>query len=905
MCSFSHDGKLLFASSPESFISVCAIENDDGEFRVTRDFKISTHDLAIKSFAVSPSGQYLAYLDASSNFQIVSMTVGPRAESLLSNIDHSAGQLACARLVTSNTGCCKLSWHPSDQELVAVPGRDGTVYLFKRTNEDTKWSESILIADGDISEAVFSPSGNYIAACNTEGAIYVWSLDVTTKSYVFEKKFCCKEAGDTMPDTLDLCWGIESAGKLSLLVASSSNYVILSKDQLVRPKTHLAEEEEVMVQESQPAQLVGEVENRMKRLKKTSNDTDSNADDDLFDGSIENVKKEFLMSSNGMNPANMLDDEEDEVQDEDEEAARVQRFTSDMMLRSQAVAQNRIHPVLQLASTRPDEKQRRYLVWNNVGNITSREESASNRVEIRFANTGGRFKNEVFPDHFGFTMASLSTEGAVFASDPVPGPGNERDGEEVIGAGSTVYYHAFAGSSRLDGCNENFTITLPNGEGAQSVAVGTGWIAVATNRGWLRLFSSTGLQLLVTWLSGPVVALVGSDEHLAIIVNESTVGSEYRLGAQVLHIPSQTSQSKISEFCRVSLPLSEGASLSWAGFSVDGHNLSIIDSKGVVSLLFHVRKAWLWVPVLEIERVKRSPDHKYWPIMISRGGKLAYVLLNGENKPAVFPLPVVSTRQFSLPVIESQQKVTKEGKDGKAEVTEGPSKFIVDALLSGHIESDLSSDDFDVNTRDVLEKRLSEQEVDADRTILKLLQDACKLQNTHQALDLAFRLRTDVALNAAIKIANHFGKSVLAQKLEDIVQQREADRLQAQGYQNADADPYDDPNGDAENYYHSGNDNEEYESPEYEAPGPLPETKAKSLLGKRTVVTPQHQFSALPEEVSNAPVNPFKKTAFASPGKRRDALNALNDLKASPSPKKPLLNVSFHIFVYFVKCSFS
>jgi hypothetical protein len=393
------------------------------------------------------------------------------------------------------------------------------------------------------------------------------------------------------------------------------------------------------------------------------------------------------------------------------------------------------------------------------------------------------------------------------------------------------------------------------------------------------------------------VALVGNDEHLAILLNESTVGSEYRLGAQILHIPSQCSQSKVSEFCRVSLPLSEGASLTWAGFSVDSHNLSIIDSKGIASLLFHIRKAWLWVPVLEIERVKRSPDHKYWPIMI-RGGKLAYVLLNGENKPAVYPQPVVSTRQFSLPIVESQQKVAKDGKDGKAEAAEGPSKFIVDALLSGHLEADLSSDDFDAQARDTLEKRLSTQEVEADRTILKLLQDACKLQNTHQALDLAFRLRTEVALSAAIKIANHFGKSSLAQKLEDIVQQRESDRLQAQDYQNEESDPYgSDPAGNTENYYNAGssngngngNDDYEYE----EAPGPLPETKTGSLLGKRTIVTPQHQFSVATEGVSsNAPVNPFKKQVFASPGKRRGALNALNDLKASPSPKKPLLNVS-------------
>lgn len=72
----------------------------------------------------------------------------------------------------------------------------------------------------------------------------------------------------------------------------------------------------------------------------------------------------------------------------------------------------------QPSSTTYDEKRRRYLVWNNIGSITCMEDHSNNRIEIRFTNVNGKNRNEAFPDNFNFTMAALSYEGAVFASDP-------------------------------------------------------------------------------------------------------------------------------------------------------------------------------------------------------------------------------------------------------------------------------------------------------------------------------------------------------------------------------------------------------------------------------------------------------------------------------------------------------
>jgi hypothetical protein len=59
--------------------------------------------------------------------------------------------------------------------------------------------------------------------------------------------------------------------------------------------------------------------------------------------------------------------------------------------------------------------------------------------------------------------------------------------------------------------------------------------------------------------------------------------------------------------------------------------------------------------VLDIEKAKKTAEHKFWPILV-KDDKLAYVLLNGEKRPAVYPQPVVSLKPFKLPLIFNKDK---------------------------------------------------------------------------------------------------------------------------------------------------------------------------------------------------------------------------------------------------------
>ena len=122
----------------------------------------------------------------------------------------------------------------------------------------------------------------------------------------------------------------------------------------------------------------------------------------------------------------------------------------------------KLQPPFQPSSTKFDEKNRRYLVWNYVGNIFLRDEETSNRIEVRFANTSGRNKNDAFTDNYGFVMASLAYEGAIYATEAeAPQVAPENDPDYVDNSrGSTIMYRAFAGQTQLNGANEVRTQSL-------------------------------------------------------------------------------------------------------------------------------------------------------------------------------------------------------------------------------------------------------------------------------------------------------------------------------------------------------------------------------------------------------------------------------------------------------------
>lgn len=562
----------------------------------------------------------------------------------------------------------------------------------------------------------------------------------------------------------------------------------------------------------------------------------------------------------------------------------------------------------QPSTTRPDAQNRRYLVWNHVGSIITREESLENRIEIRFTSTSSGHRQEAFPDRSGFTMAALCQEGAIFATPPEEKPQSmNRDyllenEVEKLGKGSMIYYHAFPGRQFLGGANAPFRWTLPPGEGALGLAAGKGWLAVATSKKFLRLFSATGTEISVSWLTGDFLCMSGCEQWLTII----SYNASNALVATVMEINASLGGRGRIVVENLPVPLSADSRISWLGYACDMGLPAIVDTRGLLSILIYNAFGYQWMPVMDIQEVRKTIDQSYWPITI-RGDKLVYVLLHGESKPAVFPQPVVSVKSLRMLLCTH-----KEGRELNEADKEKLHRLVWEEMKVCHMEHLLTLPGSTALQEDLAEA-VEKQSLEADKTILKVFQEACARDDNPLALSFASRLRGIQSLEAAIVIADHFGRTQVAQTLDEIVQYRKALLYQAEAAASAETMQQDGP--DSTNYPEEES-NYEYNtgvpvSSSNSSEGGILSRKAslKSSMpplqsSSKSIVTPEPEDIGSPsskpvnDDNTNTMNNPFalKKTG-QTPIKRKTLMEGVKDLVSSPSPKKPALSVSLiHLY---------
>jgi len=243
-----------------------------------------------------------------------------------------------------------------------------------------------------------------------------------------------------------------------------------------------------------------------------------------------------------------------------------------------------------------------------------------------------------------------------------------------------------------------------------------------------------------------------------------------------------------------------------------------------------------------------------------------------------------------IPIIEEQ--VRKQYKERDEALNESYHLFTLETTKAAHFDSLKSHDtvlgylpiESHLNAEQ-LEQRFKDQENEADKTVLKLLQRACAATKTPRALDLAHKLRTLKGIEGAILIANHHGRQLVAKKLQEI-----QDLKFPQTVEPEETNGYYQPPG--QQIYSEHNTNEEESDlvgaqDENDGNNHLLET---SFQAKSKSVTPTVQQ---PEK--RVAVNPFAKGAASPLGKRKTGydIKDLKNFKSSPSPsKKPTLAVS-------------
>ncbi|CAN8062044.1 unnamed protein product [Agarophyton chilense] len=385
-------------------------------------------------------------------------------------------------------------------------------------------------------------------------------------------------------------------------------------------------------------------------------------------------------------------------------------------------------------------KGRHILAWNLVGAVTSFDEKTHDIVAIEFADASKR--TITIKDHFGYTMASVSECGVLLASNK----------KKEHGALFTFRpFHSWAH-------NSEWTNILSPDDDISCVALGKRFCAVATAPSNLvRIFSLPGLQTSTFGVPGTIVTLAALDKKLVIVYGDAASAI---LKCEVIEIDNS---AEIGDMLyRGNLVMHPKSSLEWIGFTNDTLELCCYDSKGWFWILIDSLSSKRWVPMMQNAAHSGECDW-FWVAAATSTNLVGVPCLSNERYPATKPRPALRSLKLSAPVLE------KVGKTGKPPVIERlmRTKLDLQRALNNkkEVEEVCESDDSEVE--DAYEK-VSRMEVETDKCLLALMEDACKREQNIRAYDIATRLNCKVSFKYAAELARHYKRNVLVEKVDQV-----------------------------------------------------------------------------------------------------------------------------------------
>ncbi len=389
-------------------------------------------------------------------------------------------------------------------------------------------------------------------------------------------------------------------------------------------------------------------------------------------------------------------------------------------------------------------QKKRILCWNLTGTVLSFDETTHDVVEVEFADATRRSVG--IKDHFGYSMGCLTSTGVLLGTP------------KTKSHGSLIYFRPFSSWSS----NSDWTQFLQGEENAVVLALGKRFAAVATApNNTLRLFSLSGIQTDVCGIAGPIVTMAAHEDQLAVVFG---VPGTKMLRYELLEISDSAEVAKV--VCTGNIVVSSGSKLEWVGFSSNSKELAVYDSAGSLYLLCDKLHARRWVPMIQNAASFADCDW-FWVAAVNSESVVGAPCHSNERFPPAKPRPALRTVPLSAPVIQPLAK------NGKASVAERffRSKLNLSRMRNEKavVGEECDSDDEEVEKAD---DNVYKAEVEMDKCLLALMEDACRHEQNLRAFDLATRLHTKVSFKYAIDLANYFKRSTLASRVEEIARHK-------------------------------------------------------------------------------------------------------------------------------------
>ena len=606
-----------------------AVGGDDGVIRMCMTSmpqytNLKSHSDAILTLAFDPKGEFLASSSADGTVKIWDIT-------------DEATVVKTVRITTKVTPGgsqrLRIAWHPTGSHL-AVPYSNG-VHILERTN----WTASAMLVNAHTKEVThvgYSPNGQYLATCGLDRQVYVWQ-GTTQESLDRHKNdiVCADLAWSPRDNALAF---LDEAGQLHLwhqpvpghLPSPAGDPSAVAEQAAAAADKAAADKADLLTKAAATAASVP-AEAAAAPAKSAGKSVFSFGDDDddmLIDDAVAKAKgagnadDAEVGASGGAAPKRRLRKVQHDSDDggfsdhDDDEAAEAAMLAKELAKRGAGGAATAVASVVSglggaaagkaslgalaalasapagvaaqgvvHSSATPAKNGRRFLLWNLTGMVLSRDENVFSAIEVEF-NSIEKHRPIRLTDHYSFSMAALTEEAVMFAS-------TSNNGNP-----STIVYRPLASWAP----NSEWQVQLDKGEEATAVALGHKFAAIATNKRYLRILSHTGAQRALVCIPGNLVALAAHGGYLAVAMHAGRA-ADANDQAVTLALYDLRESARPVKIASVPLPLSEGATLDWIGFS-ESATLCTVDSAGIVRGCMKSYQ-YEWVPLLDCSSVKK------------------------------------------------------------------------------------------------------------------------------------------------------------------------------------------------------------------------------------------------------------------------------------------------------------
>lgn len=359
---------------------------------------------------------------------------------------------------------------------------------------------------------------------------------------------------------------------------------------------------------------------------------------------------------------------------------------------------------------------RRYLAASLDGYIwTVKQEEDRHSITVTFFNRDVH-RDYHFTDTTGFQLAAMSTNAALFARISPP----------------SLYLRFHSGHT------ENWSHDLDENDPIRCISVSKSMCVVCTESGLILTYSIFGIPLRVYRDAGdPAISVAAHDDTFVMIRQESFTHK--------LNYTCEDGDGQI--YCRGRLSIAASGHIQYLCFTENG-DPAIYDSEGVLLVLSRWREPGQarWIPLLDTVAMAKEHkrEEKYWPLGIDSDYNFHCVILKGVAEQPILPMPIPSEFPIHPP-----------GETRPVEL-EFLKKSIICELEEGRVKP----------------QNLFKCELEVDTALLRLLQAACRdTLRLNKSLSIFRLIRGPKAKEAAVKIANRYGHTLLAEKITDIIEE--------------------------------------------------------------------------------------------------------------------------------------